>query len=41
MRAFVVLHSWLIFSFSLLYKYEGINEVEMLLCGWFGFAPLL
>lgn len=27
-REFVVLHSWLIFNFSLLYKHKGINEVE-------------
>lgn len=27
-REFVVLHSWLIFKFSLLYKHKGINEVE-------------
>lgn len=24
----VLLHSWLIFNFSLLYKHKGINEVE-------------
>lgn len=27
-RAFVVLQPWLFLSFSLLYKYEGVNEVE-------------
>lgn len=27
-REFAVLHSWLIFRFSLLYKHKGINEVE-------------
>lgn len=27
-REFAVLHSWLIFNFSLLYKHKGINEVE-------------
>lgn len=24
----MVLHSWLIFNFSLLYKHKGVNEVE-------------
>lgn len=24
----MVLHSWLIFNFSLLYEHKGINEVE-------------